>query len=231
MRLHSISVAFFLLCLSACRQDMAEQPSYRPLRPSTFFGDGRSARPLVEGTIARGSKHVSGQRPIVIEDWTRLVGMLGALSADPLAAASRAAGWSLYRDVFPMAVTQQAHQRGQERFNIYCAVCHDRVGTGNGMIVQRGFTAPPSLHADWSRGFKLRGGNLKLRDAPVGYYFEVITKGFGAMPDYAEQIDAQDRWAIIAYIRALQLSQRASLAEVGADNEKTHLLKNKGTSP
>jgi hypothetical protein len=99
------------------------------------------------------------------------------------------------------------------------------------MIVQRGFTAPPSLHTDWSRGFKLRSGDLKLRDAPVGYYFEVITKGFGAMPDYAEQIDAQDRWAIIAYIRALQLSQRASLAEVGADNEKTRLLKNKGTSP
>jgi mono/diheme cytochrome c family protein len=128
-----------------------------------------------------------------------------------LTAASRSANWSVYREAFPISITQRTMERGQERFNIYCATCHDRVGTGRGMIVERGFTTPPSLHTDWSRGFKLKGADLKLTDAPVGYYFDVITLGYGAMPDYSEQIAPDDRWAIIAYIRALQLSQRAPL--------------------
>src|SRR5436309_9830985 len=96
------------------------------------------------------------------------------------------------------------------------------------MIVERGFTAPPSLHTDWSRGFKLKGANLKLRDAPIGYYFEVITHGFGAMPDYAEQVAPDDRWAIIVYIRSLQLSQQATLADIRDDHERRLLDSRKG---
>jgi mono/diheme cytochrome c family protein len=226
-----MTLVLILLCLSGCRQDMARQPSYRPFRPSSFFTDGRSARPLVEGTVARGSKPSSGKRPITTDDWARTLGVLGALPADPFTAASRTMGWSLYRDAIPLAITPQTLKRGQERFNIYCAVCHDRVGDGKGMIVERGFTAPPSFHTDLARGFKLRGANLKLSDAPVGYYFEVITHGFGAMPDYADQIAPDDRWAIIAYVRALQFSQHASLADVHAENDKARLLEHKGTPP
>ena len=102
-------------------------------------------------------------------------------------------------------------ERGQERFTIFCAVCHDPIGNGNGKIVQRGYTRPPSYVTDYSRGFERRGIKVKLRDVPVGYYFEVVSKGYGAMPDYAAQIPPRDRWAIIAYIRALQLSQHARL--------------------
>jgi mono/diheme cytochrome c family protein len=226
-----ITVVLLLLSVSACRQDMAQQPSFRPLRPSAFFADGRSARPAVEGTVARGSKLSSGRRPFGTDDWARVTGILGALPADPPAAASRTAGWSLYRETFPSAITQRTLERGRERFNIYCAVCHDRVGNGQGMIVARGFTAPPSFHTDWSRGFKLRGTDLKLKEAPVGYYFEVISDGFGAMPDYAEQIAPDDRWAIIAYIRALQLSQGATLTEVRDDKERNRLLQLQGGLP
>ena len=147
------------------------------------------------------------------------------LPTDPLTAAARSADGSLYLDAFPISITPKTLERGQERFNIYCAVCHDRAGSGNGMVVQRGFTAPPSFHADWSRGFKRRGADLKLTDAPVGYYFEVITHGFGAMPSHAAQVPPDDRWAIIAYIRALQLSQRATLMDVRDEKEKQRLLK------
>ena len=103
---------------------------------------------------------------------------------------------------FPFPVTREVLQRGRERYNIYCTPCHDRVGNGNGMIVRRGYKQPPSFHID------------RLRDAPVGHYFDVMTNGLGGMPDYAAQIPVRDRWAIIAYIRALQLSQRASPGDV-----------------
>ena len=104
--------------------------------------------------------------------------------------------------VFPFRVDAQVMARGQERFNIYCAPCHSRTGEGDGMVVLRGYRRPPSIHQD------------RLRDAPVGHFFDVITNGFGAMPDYAAQIKAADRWAIVAYIRALQLSAHATLADV-----------------
>ena len=96
---------------------------------------------------------------------------------------------------FPFAITRADLDRGQERFNIYCAPCHGRTGEGNGMVVQRGFKAPPSYHID------------RLRTAPVGYFFDVITNGFGAMPDYSAQVTPEDRWLIVAYIRALQLTE------------------------
>jgi mono/diheme cytochrome c family protein len=158
---------------------MHDQPKYVPLRESTFFGDARSARPLVAGTVARGQ-----------------------LRDDPLLYTGKRGGTDA--DVFPFAITDRLMRRGQERFDIYCSPCHGRTGDGNGMVVQRGYRHPPTYHQD------------RLRTAPVGHFFDVITNGFGAMPDYAAQIRAEDRWAIAAYIRALQLSQHAAVADVAA---------------
>jgi mono/diheme cytochrome c family protein len=107
--------------------------------------------------------------------------------------------------VFPFPITDRVMARGQERFNIYCSPCHGETGQGDGMIVRRGYRHPPTYHQD------------RLRDAPVGHFFDVITNGFGAMPDYAAQIRVDDRWAIIAYVRALQLSEHATIADVPAD--------------
>ena len=107
-------------------------------------------------------------------------------------------------DAFPFAITRADLDRGQERFNIYCSPCHSRIGDGNGMVVQRGFRQAASLHID------------RLRKSPPGYFFDVITNGFGAMPSYAAQIPAHDRWRIAAYVRALQLSQAAGAADVPA---------------
>jgi mono/diheme cytochrome c family protein len=104
--------------------------------------------------------------------------------------------------MFPFPITDQVMRRGQERFNIYCSPCHGETGLGDGMIVRRGYRRPPTFHQD------------RLRDAPVGHFFDVITNGFGAMPDYAAQIRVSDRWAVIAYVRALQVSQHANVADV-----------------
>jgi mono/diheme cytochrome c family protein len=162
---------------SGCRQDMHDQPKFTPLRASTFFSDGRSARAPVEGTVARG---------LLRDDELLYTGKLNGADAA----------------VFPFRVDAAVMVRGQERFDIYCAPCHSRTGQGDGMVVLRGYRRPPSLHQD------------RLRDAPVGHFFDVITNGFGAMPDYASQIKAPDRWAIVAYIRALQLSESATLADL-----------------
>jgi mono/diheme cytochrome c family protein len=217
--------AGLVLCLVGCQQQMARQPSYRPLQPSSYFGDGLSAQPLVEGTVHRDFRAVSGKKPVERKDWERAVGLVGKLAGNPLGAAGSTADWSQYVDVFPFPITLKVLERGQDRFNIYCSMCHDRVGTGHGMIVLRGFTPPPNFSKELSRGFKLRGIELKLTEAPVGYFFEVITHGFGAMPDYASQVAPDDRWAIIAYIRALQLSQTATLADVRDASEKERLRK------
>ncbi|MCU1383085.1 MAG: quinol:cytochrome c oxidoreductase monoheme cytochrome subunit [Acidobacteria bacterium] len=171
-----VSLALFL---TGCRQDMHDQPKYVPLRQSSFFNDARSARPVVEGTVARGQLH---------DDELMFTGKVKGEDAT----------------VFPMRVDAAVMARGQERFNIYCSPCHGRTGQGDGMIVLRGYRRPPSMHQD------------RLRNAPVGHFFDVMTNGFGAMPDYAAQIRAGDRWAIAAYIRALQLSEHATLADVPA---------------
>ncbi len=168
-----------LLSLAGCRQDMHDQPRFKPLAQSDFYADLRSARPQVLGTVARGQLH---------QDTYFYTGKLGNNPGDYM----------------PFPVTEDVLERGQERFNIYCAPCHSRLGDGNGMIVQRGFRSPPSYHTD------------RLRKAPLGYFFDVITNGFGAMPEYASQIPPRDRWAIVAYIRALQLSQNATQADVPA---------------
>jgi mono/diheme cytochrome c family protein len=166
--------------LAGCRQDMHDAPRYEPLEATTFFADGSASRMLLANTVARGTLR---------EDTHLNEGKVDGQLAT----------------TFPMAVTAQTMARGQERFNVFCAPCHGRTGTGNGMVVQRGFRAPPSYHED------------RLRNAPVGYFFDVMTNGFGAMQDYSSQVPVADRWAIAAYIRALQLSQRATVDEVPAD--------------
>jgi mono/diheme cytochrome c family protein len=220
-------IAALLLCLAGCQQEMARQPNYRPLQPSPLFPDGLSARPLVPGTIHRdfALEGTSGKKPLEVTGWTRAANALGKIAGTPLSAAAVTEALNLYYvDAYPIAITEAALKRGQERFNIYCALCHDRVGTGHGMIVQRGYTVPPNFHTDLSRGLKLRGMEVPLTKAPIGYFFEVITNGFGAMPDYASQVTPDDRWRIIAYIRALQLSQMATLEEVRDPAQKKMLL-------
>jgi mono/diheme cytochrome c family protein len=158
---------------------MHDQPKYVPLRQSAFFNDERSARPLVEGTVARGQLH---------EDELMYTGKVKGEDAT----------------LFPMRVDAAVMARGQQRFNIYCSPCHGRTGQGDGMIVRRGYRRPPSMHQD------------RLRSAPPGHFFDVITNGFGGMYDYGDRIEVNDRWAITAYLRALQLSQNAKLDDVPA---------------
>jgi mono/diheme cytochrome c family protein len=213
-------LAACMFLAGGCRQQMASQPSYRPLKPSAFFADGRSARPLVKGTVARDDLRADRQfytgrvlgKKASPEGAAAVVGAPGV----PAAGALLASAWD-YVDYlpFPRKDMRKMLQRGRERFNIYCAVCHGRDGDGKGMIPQRGFTEPPNFHTDLSRGYRLKGMDVPLRQAPVGYFFEVITEGFGAMPDYREQVVVPDRWAIIAYVRALQLSQHVTRAGVG----------------
>jgi mono/diheme cytochrome c family protein len=181
-RVHALAVAAACVIAAAgCRQDMHNQPKYRGLRPSAFFADGSSARPLVEGTVARGTLE---------DDEGFFTGKINKVDVKEL----------------PFAVDEQVLNRGQERFNIYCTPCHDRTGGGNGMVVQRGYRRPPSFHID------------RLRQADPGHFFDVMTNGFGAMPDYKAQVAPRDRWAIVAYIRALQLSQHAAAADVPGGN-------------
>ena len=215
------TVAVFGLCLltTACQQEMARQPSYRPLEPTDFFDDGRSSRPLVEGTVPRGRP--LGDAPILTyrknadhADAARAAALLGNPDMNAFAAMLPfALGPTVgdYVDVCPITIDKKAMERGRERYNIYCSVCHDALGTGNGRIVERGYLPPPNYHIDYSRGFERRGQKVLLRDAPIGYFFEVITLGYGGMPDYASQIPPDDRWKIIAYVRALQRSQWAPL--------------------
>ncbi len=154
-----------------CRQDMHDQPRHEPLEASTFFADGRSARPLVPGTIPRGGLH-----------------------EDPILFTGKTADGA-FAETIPFAIDRAFLDRGRERYNIFCTPCHDHVGTGRGMAVRRGFPQAASFHID------------RLRNVEPGYFFDVITKGFGRMPEYATQILPRDRWAIVAYVRALQLSQ------------------------
>jgi mono/diheme cytochrome c family protein len=217
--LASLALLFALLPLTGCQQEMARQPSYRPLQASEFFPDGRASRPLVAGTVSRRN-HLSDMPHL---DSGRITdfdpgrsGLLVALALGT-SAATLPEGNPLarYYDTFPFEINLKDMKRGQERFNIYCSVCHDRLGTGNGMIVQRGFTKPPSFLTDDSRGLQYQGVKVSLREVPIGYIFDVITRGYGAMPDHAAQVPPRDRWMIAAYVRALQASvvPLSSLAE------------------
>jgi mono/diheme cytochrome c family protein len=178
-RLAVVTLAAALGALG-CRQDMHDQPKYKPLRKSDFFADGRSARPLVEGTVARGSLR---------EDKALYTGKAG----------------NEFIAEIPVEVTAELLQRGRTEFEAFCSPCHGRTGMGDGMIVRRGFKRPSSYHVD------------RLRAMPIGYFYDVMTNGYGAMSDYASQVPVRDRWAIAAYIRTLQLSQHAPVADVPAD--------------
>jgi mono/diheme cytochrome c family protein len=156
---------------------MHVQPKYKPLAPTSFFDDGRSERPVVPGTVARGH--------LQIDELLYTGKVNGALA-----------------ETFPFPITRWDLARGQERYNIFCSPCHGQLGDGQGMIVQRGFPPPPSYHED------------RLRQAPVGHFFDVITNGYGRMYSYASRVSPEDRWRIIAYIRALQLSQHATVNDV-----------------
>ncbi len=169
--------------LEQLRQAMYDQPKYEPMEASSFFADGLSSRQQVRGTVARGQLRL---------DTHFYTGKVNGELAE----------------TFPVAVTREVLMRGRERYDIFCSPCHDRAGTGNGMVVQRGLRQPPSFHID------------RLREAPVGYYFDVMTSGYGAMYSYASRIIPEDRWAIAAYVRALQLSQNATLEDVPGDVRK-----------
>jgi len=177
----------FVMLLAAyslgCRLDMHVQPKYKPDEASTFFQDGRADRPEVPDTVARDHMRT---------DELLYTGKIHGVDADQ----------------FPFPITPQVLERGRARFNIYCSPCHDYTGSGNGMVVQRGFPPPPSYHID------------RLREAPAGHFFEVMTKGYGAMYSYAARVTPEDRWAIVAYIRALQLSQHATLDDVPASERQ-----------
>jgi mono/diheme cytochrome c family protein len=174
----TLSAVAVLALLSSCRIDMQVQPKQNPLSRSDFYPDQRSARPLVEGTVARGQLQA---------DQYFYTGKIGSNPGDYM----------------PFPVTKQVLERGRERYDIFCAPCHSRLGDGEGFVPSRGFSRrPPSYHIP------------RLEKAPLGYFFDVMTNGFGIMPDYASQIPPDDRWKIVAYIRALQLSQNATANDV-----------------
>jgi len=168
-----------VLCVTSCRRGMVDQQHLKPLAEANFFRDAAASRLPPAHTVARGQLR---------EDEQFFTGKLG----NELAA------------TMPTPVTREILERGRERYDIYCAVCHGFTGDGHGTIVQRGFPQPPSLHEQ------------RLRDAPVGHFFDVMTNGYGVMYPYASRVTPQDRWAIIAYIRALQLSQHAAAADADA---------------
>jgi Cytochrome C oxidase, cbb3-type, subunit III len=168
-----------LLVATGCRQDMQDQPKFVPQRGTDFYADGRSVRPQVANTVARGQLRT---------DTYFYTGLVNGKEGDGL----------------PFPVTLAVLERGQERYNVYCTPCHSRVGNGAGMIVQRGYRPAGNFHT------------TRLEQAPLGHFFNVISNGYGAMPDYAAQVAPVDRWAIAAYIRALQLSQHATSSDVAS---------------
>ena len=167
--------------ITGCRQDMHDTPRYEALEESDFFADKRAMRPIPEGTVARGN-----------------------LREDDVYYTGKVDGEVVHTLPAQITVDKALLDRGQQRYNIYCAPCHSTLGDGNGTIVQRGYKRPASYH------------DPRLRNMGIGYFYDVITNGFGAMQGYAEQIPPRDRWLIAAYVRALQLSQNAKVDDVPA---------------
>ena len=189
---------------TGCRRDMQDQPKMKPFRSTSFFGDGLSARQPVEGTVARGylrkdAELFTGKKRKTLSSF-QPSGQTVA-GPQPTAEGTTGSAQNAFPDDvedFPFPISEETVRRGRERYDIFCSVCHGLTGNGDGMVVRRGFRRAASFHDD------------RLREAPVGHFFDAITNGWGAMPSYASQIPVQDRWAIVAYIRALQLSQRKS---------------------
>jgi len=196
-RFFTFAFLLFTFYLSACRYDMQDQPRYKAHKKSDFFKDGKAMRELPEGTVPRG---------FLREDKAFYAGKTAAgqnaTTPNPAATpATDASGNTLVTDFsglvsdFPVPLTEELLDRGEQRYKVFCIVCHGPVGSGDGMIVRRGFSKPPTYHDD------------RLRGAPVGHFYNVITVGQGKMNSYASQIPPADRWAIVAYIRTLQISQ------------------------
>lgn len=166
------------LLVAGCRLDMHDQPKMRGMRKSDFFEDGMSVRPIPSGTMARGH-----------------------FLDDPLLERGVGADGK-FVDQFPIPVTREVLARGRQRFDVFCSPCHDRTGSGRGMVVQRGFKQPPSFHQD------------RLRTQPAGYLYDVASNGFNTMSGYAGQVPVEDRWAIVAWVRVLQYAAHAPAGEL-----------------
>lgn len=251
-----------LVAGSGCRQKMASQPYFRPYEPTDLFKDGRSERPLERGVIHR-AQHIDSD-PLVTGltrgEWGRIYSReanpkyessgaapvvdrennYGAPRFDPAGFDAKKYGGAphpgpaIYVEEFPFPIAKEDMDRGEQRYTIYCAVCHGPLGNGQGKIWERGYLNPTSFHTHkvgeheltvsnppdiplgFSRGYGIWGIKIPMRDVPVGYIFEIITKGYGGMPNYAAQIPPADRWRIIAYVKALQLSQYAPAKDAGA---------------
>ena len=183
-----LAIAMVALMLAGCEKlarNMYDQPRYKPMRESPLFPDGTSARSPVPGTVAASAGELAGTSS----------GRQGAELE-----ATRARDEAAKENPYPVTMALLRH--GQERFEIYCAPCHSPVGDGDGMVARRGFPHPPSYHID------------RLRNAPDRHFYDVMTHGYGIMRPYADRVPPEDRWAIVAYIRALQLSQYARTEDV-----------------
>jgi mono/diheme cytochrome c family protein len=178
------SLIAIALLFASCRPDMTNQPKAIPLSKSDFFSNGANARQPPAHTVARGDAR---------ENTAFYTGQTNGT----------------YVTQLPVKLTRDVMIRGRERFDAICAECHDRTGSGNGMVVQRGFPQPPSFHVD------------RMRNAPIGHFFDVITNGYGVMYSYATRVEPEDRWAIAAYIRALQLSHNTALSDVDSADRAT----------
>jgi mono/diheme cytochrome c family protein len=204
----------FAFFLSSCRRDMQDQPKVIAYRQNPFYRDGVSSRPPVEGTVPRG--YLRADREFYLGKKANIGPQPGPVLAPagsqsgPGSSTGPAALYPDDVDTFPFPITKEDLNRGQERYQIFCSVCHGATGNGDGMVARRGFNkpAPASYHQD------------RLRQAPVGHFFDVMTNGWGAMPSYAAQIPVEDRWKIIAYIRALQLSQMPADQAKGASQTR-----------
>ena len=180
-----LGAVLLLIGTAGCelRQAMYDQEKYEPLEASAFFADGLSFRSQVDGTVARGQ--------LMLDEHFYQGKIQGQLA-----------------ETLPVAVDRQLLERGQERYNIFCAPCHGQTGAGNGMIVQRGLKQPLTFHQQ------------RLREVPVGHFYDVITNGFGVMYSYASRISVADRWAIVAYIKVLQLSQNLEFDQLPAEDQR-----------
>ncbi|HEY3762332.1 MAG TPA: cytochrome c [Verrucomicrobiae bacterium] len=172
----NLALGIVLLLSVGCRRDMFEQPKSNPLDHSDLYSDGMDSRPIPPHTVPYEAN----------QNEAFSTGMIGT---------------NLVTE-FPIQITRAVLERGQQRYEVNCVPCHGETGEGNGIVVQRGFPAPPSYHID------------RLRNARVGHFFDVMTHGYGAMFSFASRVTPEDRWAIAAYIRALQLSEHASLSDV-----------------
>jgi mono/diheme cytochrome c family protein len=190
-----------LLLSVGCRYDMQDQPRYKPYKESQFFGDKRASRDLPEGTVARG---LLRENKALYTGKKEVTGTVAATTAVDASGNTVITSFPDAIEEFPVPVTKELIDRGEQRYKVFCTVCHGPTGNGDGMIVRRGFTKPPTYNDD------------RLRNAPVGHFFDVITNGYGRMNGYASQVPVADRWAIVAYIRTLQISQNPNGAQTSA---------------